>query len=49
MCEIKSRMAISKAAFYKKTLFISQLHLNLRKKLVKCYIWSVAVYSAGEG
>jgi hypothetical protein len=37
-CEIKSRIATAKAAFNKKTLFTSKLDLNLRKKLVKCYI-----------
>jgi hypothetical protein len=38
--EIKSRIAMEKAAFNKKkTLFTSKLDLNLRKKLVKCYIW----------
>ena len=30
----------------KKNLFTSKLHLNLRKKLVKCYIWSTALYGA---
>ena len=30
----------------KKTLFTSKLDLNLRKKLVKCYIWSMALYGA---
>jgi hypothetical protein len=30
----------------KKTLFTRQLDLNLRKKLVKCYIWSVALCGA---
>jgi len=49
MYEIKPSMAMAKAAFYKKkTLFTSKLHLNLRKKLVKCYIWSIAVYGAEE-
>ena len=28
----------------KKILFASKLDLNLRKKLVKCYIWSIALY-----
>jgi hypothetical protein len=38
-CEIKSRIAIAKAAFNKKkNIFTSRLNLNLRKKLVKCYI-----------
>jgi hypothetical protein len=45
--EIKSRIAIAKAAFdKKKTLFTSKLDLNLRKKLVKCYIWSIALHDA---
>ena len=43
--EIKSRIAMAKAAFSKKkTLFTSKLDLNLRKKLIKCYIWSMALY-----
>jgi hypothetical protein len=45
--EIKSRIAMAKAAFNKKkTLFTTKLDLNLRKKLVKCYIWSIAFYGA---
>ena len=39
-CEIKSRILMAKAAFNKKkNLFTSTLDLNLRKKLVKCYIF----------
>jgi hypothetical protein len=46
-CEIKCRIAMDKAAFNKKrTLFTSTLNLELRKKLVKCYIWSIALYGA---
>jgi hypothetical protein len=26
--------------------FTSKLDLNLRKKLIKCYIWSIALYGA---
>jgi len=38
---------MAKAAFNKKkNLFISKLDLNLRKKLVKCYVWSMVLYSA---
>jgi hypothetical protein len=37
---------MAKAAFNKKTLFTSKLYLELRKKLVKCYIWSIALYCA---
>jgi len=37
--EIKSRIAMAKAAFSKKKiLFTSKLDLNLRKKLIRCYI-----------
>jgi hypothetical protein len=46
-CEIKCRIAMAKAAFNKKrTLFTSTLDLELRKKLVKCYVWSIALYGA---
>jgi hypothetical protein len=45
--EIKCRIAMAKAAFNKKrTLFTSTLDLELRMKLVKCYIWSIALYGA---
>jgi hypothetical protein len=38
---------MAKAAFNnKKTLFSSKVDLNLRKELVKCYIWSTALYGA---
>jgi hypothetical protein len=38
---------MAKAEFNKKkNIFTSKLDLNLRKKLVKCYIWSVALYGA---
>jgi hypothetical protein len=40
---------MAKAAFNKKkTLFTSKLGLELRKELVKCYIWSVALNGAGS-
>jgi len=46
-CEIKCRIAMAKAAFYKKrALFTGTLDLELRKKLVKCYVWSKALYGA---
>jgi hypothetical protein len=46
-CVIKSRIATAKAAFNKMmNLFTSKLDLNLRKKLVKCYIWSIVLYGA---
>jgi len=38
---------MAKVAFNKKrALFTSTLDLELRKKLVKCYIWSIALYGA---
>ena len=38
---------MAKAAFNKKrALFTSTLDSELRKKLVKCYIWSIALYGA---
>ena len=45
--EIKFRTAMSKAAFNnKKPLLTNKNDLNLRKKLVKCCIWSIALYGA---
>jgi hypothetical protein len=45
--EVKSRLAKAKSAFNKKkVLFAGKLDLNLGKKLVKCYIWSLALYGA---
>jgi hypothetical protein len=42
--EIKSTITTVKAAFNKKkNLFTSKLDFNLRKKLVKCYICSIAL------
>jgi hypothetical protein len=32
------------AALNKKTILTSKLDLNLRKKLAKCYVWSIALY-----
>jgi hypothetical protein len=45
--EVKSRFAMAKAVFNKKrALFIRKMYLELKKKLVKCYIWSIALYGA---
>jgi len=44
---VKCRIAMAKAAFNKKrTHFTGTLDLELRKKPVKCYIWSIALYGA---
>ena len=49
-CEIKSRIAMTKTAFNKKmALFTSTLDLKLRKKPIKWYIWSMALYGAETG
>ena len=49
-CEIKCRITMAKAAFNKKkVLFASTLDLELRKKLLKCYIWSIALCGAETG
>jgi hypothetical protein len=38
---------MAKAAFNeKRTLFTSTFNLELRKKVVKCYVWSIALYGA---
>ena len=38
---------MAKAEFSKKkNLFTSKLDVNLRKKLMKCYIWTIALYGA---
>jgi len=48
-CEIKCRIAMAKAKAAcnkKRVLFTSTLDLELRKKLAKCYIWSITLYGA---
>jgi hypothetical protein len=45
--EIKSRIDMAKAVFNKmKALFIRKLDVNLRKRLIRCYILSIALYGA---
>jgi len=45
--ESKSEIVMAKAAFNnKKALFTRKFDLDLRKKLEKCYIWSITVYGA---
>ena len=47
ICEIKSSIAMEKTALNKKmALSTSTLDLKLRKKLVKCYICSIALNGA---
>jgi hypothetical protein len=43
--ENESRIDMTKAPFNtRKTLVTNKLDLNLRKKIIKCYIWNVALY-----
>jgi hypothetical protein len=45
--KLNPELPSAKAAFNKKkTLFTSKLDCNLRKKLIKCYIWSIALCGA---
>jgi hypothetical protein len=38
---------MAKAAFNKKkNLFTSKLDLNMWKRLVRCYVWSITLYGA---
>jgi hypothetical protein len=47
LLDIFTWSAVAKAAFNKKRiLFTSKLDFELRKKLVKCYVWSIALYGA---
>jgi hypothetical protein len=43
-CEIKSSNAIAKPAFNKKRALYKQNGLGMRKKVVKCYVWSITIY-----
>ena len=45
--EVKQRIAIAKEAFNRKRrIFCRPLERELRKRLVKCFVWSVALYGA---
>jgi hypothetical protein len=41
--DIKTKISTTKATFQQKTLLTKQLHLNLSRKLGKCYIWRTAL------
>jgi hypothetical protein len=45
--EIKIRIAITKGAFNRKiSILTSKLNVELMKKLVRCYVWSIALYGS---
>ena len=45
--EVKQRIAMAKEAFNRKrSIFCRPLEKELRKRLVKCFVWSVVLYGA---
>ena len=45
--EIKMRISIAREAFNRKmSLLTSKLNIELKKKLVRCYVWSIALYGS---
>ena len=45
--KVKQRIAMEKEAFNRKnSIFCGPLEKELRKRLVKCFVWSVALYGA---
>ena len=45
--KVKQRIATAKEAFNsKRSIFCGPLKKELRKRLVKCFVWSVALYGA---
>jgi len=44
--EIHSRIALGKIYMDKKRLFTGKLNLELKKQIIKCLVWSVALYAA---
>ena len=45
--EVKQRIAIAKEAFnMKRSIFCGPLEKELRKRIVKFFVWSVALYGA---
>jgi len=44
--EIKQRIALAKTAFSKKhkVLTSKEIHLNIKKRLIKTHVWNVATY-----
>jgi len=45
--EIKMRIAIAKEAFNRKiSLLTSKLNIELKNKLIRCYVWSIALYGS---
>ena len=48
--EVKQKIAMAKEDFNRKrSIFCGPLKKELRKRLVKCFVWSVALYGAETG
>jgi len=47
--KIKQRIALAKTAFSKKHKLLTskKIHLNIKKRLIKTYVWSIATYGCG--
>jgi len=46
----RSRTKMAKKVFTeKKKLFTGKMNLELKKKIMKCLVWSVALYAAESG
>ena len=44
--EVKQRTAMAKEAFNRRRFFCGPLEKELKKRLVKCFAWSVVLYGA---
>ena len=45
--EVKQKIAMAKEAFNRKgSIFCGPLKKELRKRLLNCFVWSVALYGA---
>jgi len=45
--EIRSRIGSAKVKFMeRKKILTSKMNMDLRKRIVKCLVWSVALYAA---
>jgi len=46
MKQIGSRTEMAKKVFMEKKLFTGKMNLELKKRIMKCLVWSVALYAA---
>ena len=49
IAQIRMRIGMAKEAFNRKmSLLTSTLNIQLNKKLVRCYVWSIALYGSRD-